>query len=91
MVTLTQVKQAQPNWFSPRNKRFFGDIDYKILHGKKTHKAYFIQHSFKWSDMFGLPKRETYLVKELDQSLLIPMNALEFTSLDNIKAWLKEN
>lgn len=92
MTTLTQVKAAQPEWFSRKNKRFFGDVSYRVLHGKRSGTPYLVRSTYAWTDMFGQPKRLHYRLNpikpDLDIGMLIDQ---QFRDLDAVKAWLKEN
>ena len=55
--TFQELKQVNQSYFTPENKRFFNDINYKVLTGKKTKKRFFVQHTYKFSDMFGGDKK----------------------------------
>lgn len=89
-TTLADVKAAQPEWFSRKNKRFFGDVGYKVLHGKVSGKPFLVRSTYAWSDMFGQPKRLTWRVNPLDEKLDIrPLVDEQFRSLDDVKEWLQ--
>lgn len=91
MVTLADVKAAQPDWFSRANKKFFGDIDYRILHGKKSKNPFLVRATYKWTNMFGGRKTKTYIINPLSDSLEIEsMIVKKFSDLESIKYWLKE-
>ncbi len=47
-ITLSDVKEAQPHWFTPENKRFFNDVSYKVLHGKASHKPFLVRATYAW-------------------------------------------
>ena len=90
MVTLAQVRAAQPEWFSRKNRRFFGDVSYKILHGKVTHKPYLVRATNAWTDMFGQPKRLHYRLNRLKDDLTIgTMLDQSFPSIEAVKYWLE--
>jgi hypothetical protein len=61
MTTMSEVRAAQPNWFSRENRRFFNDVSYKLLHGKVSRKPYLVRATYQWSDMFGQPKTLRYV------------------------------
>jgi hypothetical protein len=67
--TFQELKQANQSYFTPENKRFFNDINYKVLMGGKSKTRFLIQHTYQFSDMFDggkiLPTVET--LKELNQ------------------------
>lgn len=90
---LRQIKEAQPEWFSRGNKRFFGDVSYKGYYGKKTGKAYMVRSTYAWTDMFGEPRRLHWRINNLNQDTLKmePLIDIEFPSLQAVKEWLKEN
>lgn len=90
MTTISEVRAAQPGWFTRSNKRFFGDVSYKVLHGKVSGKPFLIRLTAQWSDMFGQPKTYRYRVNPLKEDLTIaPLLDVEFRDLDDVKDWLK--
>jgi hypothetical protein len=90
MATLSDVRAAQPEWFSRKNKRFFGDVSYKLLHGKESHKPYLVRATYQWSDMFGQPKTLRYRVNEIREDLTIgSLLDQNFRDLDDVKDWLQ--
>ncbi len=92
MTTLAQVRAAQPNWFSRKNKRFFGDVSYKVLHGKVTRKPYLIRATNAWTDMFGQPTRLHYRINPLMDDLTIGhLIEQEFRGMEAVKEWLAQN
>jgi len=92
MTTLSEVKARQPEWFSRKNKKFFGDVSYRILHGKVSKKPFLVRSTYGWSDMFGRPRVLTWHINELEENLEIG-NLLDtvFKNLDGVKDYLKEN
>lgn len=92
MITLADVKQAQPEWFSRKNKKFFGDVGYKVLHGERTKKPFLIRSTYAWTDMFGSPRRLHYRINPLDEKLDIGcLIDKSFNSIESVKEWLQEN
>jgi hypothetical protein len=92
MITLQDVKDAQPKWFSPENKRFFGDVNYFVRQGQISKKPFFIQSTYMWSDMFGGKKTLVYRVHTLKDDL--KMDALVddiFKTKQELETWLEEN
>lgn len=90
MATLRQVKEAQPDWFSRKNKKFFNDIDYRVLHGKTSGEPYLVRATYAWSDMFGQKPRRHYRVNMLHDDLTIgPLFDTEYSDLWAVKRWLK--
>ena len=86
MTTLSQVKAQQPEWFSKRNKRFFGDIHYRILHGSKTKRPYLVRSTDNWSDMFGHQKQYFWRINYIDACLNIQsLVDTQFKTLEDVK------
>jgi hypothetical protein len=51
VVDLKRVKTAKfdgSEWFSRENKRFFNDISYKVMMGRKSHKLYLVRRTYGW-------------------------------------------
>ena len=90
MTTLAEVRAAQPEWFSRKNRRYFGDVSYKVLHGKVSRKPYLVRATYQWSDMFGQPRILRYRVNpikdDLDIGLLVDQ---QFRDLEQVKEWLQ--
>ena len=92
MTTLSEVKQAQNHWFDRGNKKFFGDRDYRVLHGKITGNPYLVRSTFAWSDMFGRPRKLSWRINPLDDNLIIqPLVDQEYRTIDDVKDWLRCN
>ena len=87
--TVNELKETNKNYFTPENKRFFNDINYKLLTGKKTKTKFFIQHTYKFSDMFGGTKKAVFVVKPITEQGKILENIREFEKLDQVKQFLK--
>ena len=89
-VTLSDVRAAQPNWFSRKNKRFFGDIQYWVLHSPKG-KPYLLRSTFMWSDMFGQPKTIRYRVSAIKPDTLEVDGLVDeiFHTREAAKEWIK--
>lgn len=88
-TTLAQVRAAQPEWFSRKNKRFFGDVGYKVLHDSKG-QAYLVRSTYAWTDMFGQPRTLHYRVNKLDADLKIRSLVNQtFRDLEHVKQWLR--
>ncbi len=89
---LRDVKAAQPEWFSRKNKRFFGDVNYRVLYGKVSGERFLVRSTYAWSDMFGAPKRLHYRINRLDDNLKIRLLVDDaFRSIGDVKDWLKVN
>jgi len=97
-VTLSDVKAAQPEWFSRKNKKFFGDISYRVMKGKKSHQPFLVRQTCGWTDMFDRPKRCHLVVNDIKEDLKIgslvktgSMPFRQFDDLDDVKDWLAEH
>lgn len=90
MVTLAEVKDKQVDWFSPQNKRFFGDVAYTLLHDADK-KPFLVRQTSAWSDMFGQAKSYTFRVNRIDSGTLKIGSLLdqEFDTLEEVKDFLK--
>jgi hypothetical protein len=90
---LRKIRQANEHWFSPSNKRFFGDVNYMAFYGGKTGASYLVQKTNAWTDMLGRPKKLHYRIHELNQLSEEIGHLLdeEFETLADVKAWLREN
>lgn len=89
---LQEVKAKQPNWFSRANKKFFNDVSYRVLYGKKSGNPFLVRSTFAWTDMFDQPKKLHWRINPLKDDLTIG-NLLDdiFENLPAVKRWLKEN
>jgi hypothetical protein len=90
-ITMSQVRAAQPEWFSRKNKRFFGDVGYKVLTGKQSRKPYLVRSTFAWTDMFGQPRTLHYRVNTLDTETLHIGGLVDknFRDMDSLREWLR--
>ncbi len=92
MTRLSDVKAANPTWFTRSNKRFFNDVSYKVLHGKRSRKPFLVRSTYAWTDMFGETPRLHYRINPLDDKLDIrPLIDTQFQTLDDVKEWLQFN
>lgn len=97
MITLQDVKYAMiqhgnGDWFSRKNKRFFGDVSYKVLHGRATKKPYLVRSTFAWPDMFGGNKTLHYRINEIrDDNTIGSLLDQRFVDIESVKEWMKIN
>ena len=93
-MTLTQLRQNQPEWFSRKNKRFFGDVSYKLLHGKATGEPYLIRATYAWTDMFSESNRHlhyrvnTIKGEAIEDRRIGPLVDTVFGDMAEVKRWL---
>jgi len=92
-ITITDVKSAQPAWFSPKNKRFFGDKSYRVLKGGVSGKYYLVRLTQAWSDMFGRKPQNHYRINRLDPKTakILELTDDIFDTNDAVKRWLRIN
>lgn len=90
---IQQIKNAQPHWFTPENKRFFNDVEYKGLYGKKTHKPYLIRSTYAFTDMFSKTPRLHWKINPVNPETLDIENLLDekFATYEDVKERLEEN
>jgi hypothetical protein len=109
-VTVSDLKRVKTEnfdgskWFSKENKRFFSDISYKVMVGKKSHKLYLVRSTYGWSgDLFGGNRAIHWCINSISESLEVgdliertvngkphPKGHV-FSTYEDIKNWLKEN
>jgi hypothetical protein len=80
---------AISSYFSKENKKFFNDIEYKVLQAKKSKIMYLVTLTTKFSDMFGGIKKASYVIKPISENGTILMKALNFNTLEDVKNYLK--
>lgn len=89
-ITLAKVKARQPEWFSRGNKKFFGDVSYRVLYGKRTGEPYLVRSTYAWSAMFSGKRTLHYRVNQLHDYLEIGSLLDEvFPNLPAVKCWIK--
>ena len=98
MVTLQNLKEIKPDWFSTENMRFFGDLSYDVLYGEATEKPYLIRKTNAWTDMFGGKPLTHYCINRIKDDLTIGELvygsghcAVRFKDMDEVEDWLEEN
>ena len=91
-TTIEQVRNANVQWFSPKNKKYFGDRSYSVLHSK-TGKPYLLRSTYAWSDMFGKPRILTYRINKIDPETLKIGSLIdaEFTERKEAKDYIKND
>jgi hypothetical protein len=90
MATMSEVRAAQPQWFARGNAKFFGDVSYKVLHGKVSRKPFLVRATYQWSDMFGQPRTLRYRLNTINDDLTIgPLLDEQFHDLDDVKEYLR--
>lgn len=88
-MNMKQLREKHKSYFSPENKKFFNDINYRVLQSKKSKTSYLIQHTYQWSDMFGNEKKAVYVVKPVTNKGDILESVAEFKELSEVKNFLK--
>lgn len=92
---LRELKADNKDWFSPQNKRFFGDIGYMFYYSQSG-EAFLARSTHQWSDMFGEPKKIFYRLNKLEQKeggnyRIGELLDEQFESLTELKNWLKRS
>ena len=87
--TIQELKQVNQKYFTPENKRFFNDINYKVLKGGKSKTRFLIQHTYQFSDMFDGIKKAVFVVKPItvDGKILPTVETLK--ELNQVKQYMK--
>ena len=87
--TFQELKQVNQSYFTPANKRFFNDINYKVLTGKKTKTRFLIQHTYQWSDMFDGVKKAVFVIKPITTEGKILPTVETLKELNQVKQYMK--
>ena len=80
---------AISSYFTRENKKFFNDISYSLLTHKITKVKYLITHTYKFSDMFDNIKRDSYVIKPIQENGKISNDSIDFDTLEDVKNYLK--
>ena len=87
--TFTKLKEVNPTYFTPENKRFFNDISYKVLMGVKSKTRFLIQHTYQFSDMFDGIKKDVFVIKPITTNGKILPSVETLKELSQVKQYLK--
>jgi hypothetical protein len=87
--TINALKQANQSYFTPENKRFFNDINYKVLKGGKSKTRFLIQHTYQFSDMFDGVKKAVFVVKPISVEGKILPTIETLKELNQVKQYIK--
>jgi len=87
--TIQELKEVNQSYFTPENKRFFNDINYKVLTGGKSKTKFLIQHTYKFSDWFGGDKKAVFVIKPITEQGQIEKDVIEFEDLNQVKQYMK--
>ena len=91
MVTIQEVRRANRTWFGDGNQKFFGDLDYSVVHSVSG-KPYLCRSTYAWSDMFGRKRKLHWRLNPLDDVLKIGSLIDDvFSDLDDVERWLEDN
>ena len=87
--TFQELKKVNQSYFTPENKRFFNDINYKVLTGGKSKTRFLIQHTYQFSDMFDGIKKAVFVIKPItvDGKILPTVETLK--ELNQVKQYMK--
>ena len=87
--TIQSLKRVNKSYFTPENKRFFQDINYKVLTGRKSKTRFLIQHTYQWSDMFDGIKKAVFVVKPISTEGKILPTVETLKELNQVKQYMK--
>jgi hypothetical protein len=87
--TFQELKEVNQSYFTPENKRFFNDINYKVLTGRKSKTRFLIQHTYQWSDMFDGIKKAVFVVKPITTEGKILETVETLKELNQVKQYMK--
>jgi hypothetical protein len=87
--TFQELKKVNKGWFSLDNKRFFNDINYKVLTGGKSKTRFLIQHTYQWSDMFGEEKKAVFVISPITTEGKILPTVETLKELNQVKQYMK--
>jgi len=87
--TIQSLKRVNKSYFTPENKRFFNDINYKVLTGRKSKTRFLIQHTYQWSDMFDGIKKAVFVVKPITTEGKILPTVETLKELNQVKQYMK--
>ena len=87
--TFQELKEVNKGYFSLANKRFFNDINYKVLMGGKSKTRFFIQHTYQWSDMFDGIKKAVFVIKPITTEGKILPTVETLKELNQVKQFMK--
>ena len=89
VCTIQELKQVNQKYFTPENKRFFNDINYKVLKGAKSKTRFLIQHTYQFSDMFDGIKKAVFVVKPITTEGKILPAVETLKELNQVKQYMK--
>jgi hypothetical protein len=87
--TIQSLKRVNKSYFTPENKRFFNDINYKVLKGGKSKTRFLIQHTYQFSDMFDGVKKAVFVVKPISVEGKILPTIETLKELNQVKQYIK--
>ena len=87
--TIQSLKRVNKSYFTPENKRFFNDINYKVLTGGKSKTRFLIQHTYQFSDMFDGVKKAVFVVKPISVEGKILPTIETLKELNQVKQYMK--
>ena len=87
--TFQELKEVNQSYFTPENKRFFNDINYKVLMGGKSKTRFLILHTYQFSDMFGEEKKAVFVVKPISAEGKVLPTVETLKELNQVKQYMK--
>ena len=87
--TIQSLKRVNKSYFTPENKRFFNDINYKVLMGGKSKTRFLIQHTYQFSDMFDGVKKAVFVIKPISAEGKILPTVETLKEFNQVKQYMK--
>jgi hypothetical protein len=91
-MLLRELREHNRMWFDPKNKRFFGDKSYEVIHGKRTGNPYLVRSTTAWTDMFDGVRKPHYRMNPVSNAFeILSLIDTVFYSMDEVREWIKIN
>lgn len=89
-LTLDQVRRHNRKWFGDGNAKFFGDLEYYVMHSDDG-TPYLVRLTTAWSDMFGGKKVRHYRINYIEGLTIGSLIDDEFKTMEDVEDWLLLN
>ena len=90
-LSIADVRQANPMYFSKENTKFSGDISCRVLHDKQR-QPYLVRLTYAWTDMFGGERIAHWVINPIGANLeILPHLLARFATLADVKKILSKS
>jgi hypothetical protein len=90
-LSIADVRQVNPMYFSKENTKFSGDISCRVLHDKQR-KPYLVRFTYAWTDMFGGERIAHWVINPIGANLeILPHLLARFATLADVKKILSKS